>query len=675
MTDSTLTRGGESGSVYKLETTNGSIIVADAVQASSHVLLQAGGTGSDLTQNAGADISTTGSGNISLLAQNSIEQNANVTTVGGTVDVEAFNGSISMGSGTETVSGGGNIRYASSGDVSIGLLNAGAGDVSVTGGDIAEVTSGTNVIADDLRLESTNGSIGSNGALDIQVTTLSSSSSANTSIYNSGDLTIDNTNGTINVNRVGLDSTIETIGDAAFTRSGTAGGSYTITTSGSLDLDGDGSAASIVSGGSQTYTYSQADNSADGGSRMNFKNNYTLTASNGDITMTASRPEILNSELNTKFDIDGDGAIDPVSLSPTTIISDGFDVEINAGGDFVMGQFEKLSVGSGTDSTGGNLTINASNAYVADVAVQGNLSINLDSGTLFIVERSPQAGFEEEGADIAVAGKLSFSGSSMQGTENGAIQEVIPVGGGEVDISFFAQGNNVLFGTLDPAELFIYGATFDNISNPIASLQFFPYVVNPQVFEVEQQEENVPEALRDELLKLRIFARDLSQEEETERRKKGYVYTPQIIVDELAPISAYEVAITRISAEIAQDAVNLAKDLIGEEGENITAISAAIGLAFEEFVESNPLGTPEDFAHHLSISTTPVAMEAFEYVDRFNQLFEKIENMGVTETELSISRRNILSRLKVDGLRGREMIEFFDSFVLAKETELTLSIQ
>jgi hypothetical protein len=721
---------GEAGGVYKVQTTSGSITVADAIQAGSDILLQAGGVEADgidsnLNLQNNGNITSTGAGYISLLAEDTINQDANVTTNGGTVDVEAFGNSIAMADGTVTNSNGGNIRYAASGNIELGLLNAGTGDVSVTtdGGNIVEATSGTdiNIIANYVRLEAS-GSIGdgndedindtstspsvagstdvpanpgvpdfvtpSVNALDVDVTALSSSSGDDTFIYNLGDLTVDNTGSDgVTVQRVDLASGLTATTDAALTQSGFAGGDYTIAAGGSLNLNGndDGNVdnAIIESGGDQTYIYSLNDSTNTSESRLNFENNYTLDAgvdAGGDIIMTANRSELLEA-----LPIIIEGVDTGLLGSPTTIISDGFDVTIEADGNFTMGQFEKMSIGSDplrdADATSGNgdLTITAANAFVGDINVQGDLSIDLGSGTLNIVERQPQAGFEdqagveERGADIAVAGTLNFTGGTIQGTAGGAIQEVIPIGGGEIGtVTPFAAGNNVLFGPLDPAELFLYGPEFDNISNPVAALQFFPYVVNNEVFELEPTEEKVPEALRDELLKLRIFARELSEEEDEERRKKGYVYTPQIIVDELAPISAYEVALTRISAEIAQDAVDFAKELIGEEGAHLEAISAGIGSAFEEFVESNPDGTAEDFAQYLSISTAPNAVEAFEYVNRFNQLFEKIENMGLTETELSISRRNILSRLKVDGLRGREMIEFFDSFVLANETELSL---
>ena len=388
--------------------------------------------------------------------------------------------------------------------------------------------------------------------------------------------------------------------------------------------------------------------------------------------MTANRSETKQADV-----------FESTLVSPTTIISNGFGLSIGAGEDFVMGQFEKLSVGSSVDdlsdsttSNSGNLDIVAENIFAGDISVQGNFTLETD--TLNIVERLPEVDIfgddEERGADIAVVGLLDFVRLSVvQGTAGGTIQEIIPLGGGGLGSITPISRTNVQYGSLvNVEELFQFGPDFDNISQPITSLQFFPFVDNPQIFEVEPPVENVPEALREELLKLRIFARDLNEEEEEERREKGYLYSSQIIVDEFAPISAYEVVVSRISTDIAQRAIDFSKQLLGEEGENVGKISEVIGQAYGEYIESNQDGTPETFAIYLSTPETELAKEAFGYVDKLNLLFEKIGSMGITETELSISKRNILSRFRVDGLRGREMIEFFDSFVLAKETGLSL---
>ena len=292
----------------------------------------------------------------------------------------------------------------------------------------------------------------------------------------------------------------------------------------------------------------------------------------------------------------------------------------------------------------------------------------------------------DSGADFVVRGSGTFTsinglannirGTSFELGRNGFVQDTIAIGiGGAINLSDnIDTADNVIIDAQDITDIFTTDSFFDYIADPAGDITYNPEFVRPEVFEVEPAEQQVPEALREELLKLRIFARELLKGEKQEQRIKGYTYVPQIIVDKLAPISAYEVAINRISTEVAQEAVDFAKKLMGEDGENIETINKKISEAFEEYIEADVDGTPEGFAQYLLDPPSPLAEEAFEYVNSLDQLFKKIANMGITDTELSISRRNILSRLKVEGLRGREMIDFFESFVLAKETELSLSL-
>lgn len=730
--------------VVKLKSA-GTITVAEEVTAGSDILLWS--TAGDILQNAMLT-TTRGNVSLRALNDVMQNANISTggdsfnpedDIIDGTVDVEATEGSITMAAGTVTGSNGSNILYVADTDVILGLLNAGNGDVSVdAGGDITEAEAGEavpepyqidpsgfssysdqvtfNIIANSVRLKA-GGSIGegtnntftspnaggnpgvpdlktpSSGSLDVYASNLSSESGQgsedNTFIFGSGDVvvidnfeneesvfTVDDLGIAISVNRVNFDSSVIQESDTVLDRVGFAGGDYTIASGGAIffnnSLNPTADGVDISSGGEQNFLFG-LDSGEVNNAIIRFLADYSLNAG-GAIFMTSNRSETKPADI-----------FDSNLLSPTTIISEKFNLSIEADGDFVMGQFEKLSIGSDSDnisdaanSTSGNLSITAENMFVGDISVQGDFA--LDTNTLNIIERLPEVDIfgddEEEGADIAVVGLLDFMRLSVvQGTAGGSIQEVIPLGGGDLgDITPISR-NNVQYGNLaNLEELFQFGPDFDNISQPVTSLQFFPFVENPQIFEVEPPVENVPEALREELLKLRIFARDLTEEEQEERRKKGYMYATQMIVDEFAPISAYEVAVSRISTEFAQQAIDLYKDLLGEEGENVETISEVISGAYREYIEFNQDGTPEEFAQYLLTPETELPEEAFGYVDSLNLLFEKIGSMGVTETELSISRRNILSRLKVDGLRGRDMIEFFDSFVLAKETGLSLPL-
>lgn len=286
-----------------------------------------------------------------------------------------------------------------------------------------------------------------------------------------------------------------------------------------------------------------------------------------------------------------------------------------------------------------------------DISVNGVL--DLTSGTITNVVGTA-------GGDVQGDSRVSIGWTSTEGQAEAAS---IPRESDHVDIGQIAQ------------EQFSFYRDFDTIAEIVTIFENYPYVDRPQIFRVAQEEEAISEALREELLKLRIFARNLSDAERLERREAGYVYTAQLIVDESAPISAYEVAVSRISTETAQRAVDYAKELMGEDESSLAAMGLTIDMAFEEFLDARPDldGLPDEFAEYVSTASTETAAAAYDTADRLNQLFAMIAHMGITETELSISRRNILSRLKVRTLRGRELIEFFDSFMLVKQTELTLN--
>ena len=105
-----------------------------------------------------------------------VAQNADITSMEGGISVTANDGDIKMAAGTKSEAVNGNIRYAAAkvasatdeGDVALGHLNAGAGDVSVVAsGSILDANRGdaalaetANITAGKVRLEASNGSIG-----------------------------------------------------------------------------------------------------------------------------------------------------------------------------------------------------------------------------------------------------------------------------------------------------------------------------------------------------------------------------------------------------------------------------------------------------------------------------------------------------------------------------------
>src|SRR5690606_35005469 len=120
--------------------TGGSLTTAvndGEVTAGGNVLLQADAATSDVTLNAA--VTSTG-GHVSVDAGRNLEQNAIITVEaeGMTIDMVA-GGAITMAAAAETSSENGNVRLQAGGSISVGIIDAGEGNVSlVSGGSILD---------------------------------------------------------------------------------------------------------------------------------------------------------------------------------------------------------------------------------------------------------------------------------------------------------------------------------------------------------------------------------------------------------------------------------------------------------------------------------------------------------------------------------------------------------
>ncbi|MFH0908675.1 MAG: filamentous hemagglutinin N-terminal domain-containing protein [bacterium] len=121
---------------------NGSFVVNAAVNGGGNAnILLANSTGAVNNMTLNAAVSS-GSGSITIAGGKAVTQNANgdITTTGGDVVVAAQAGNLTMANGALTTSGGGDIFYVSPSNITVGGLNAGAGQVSVAAltGDIID---------------------------------------------------------------------------------------------------------------------------------------------------------------------------------------------------------------------------------------------------------------------------------------------------------------------------------------------------------------------------------------------------------------------------------------------------------------------------------------------------------------------------------------------------------
>ena len=180
-------------------------IQAGTVHAGMNLLLNA--MAGNVTLNSKV---TSAAGNISVLAANSVQQNAggDITIENGlgTIDVEGTTGSVTMADGTVSQTAGGNIRYKAGQNVTLGQLNAGTGMVAVTASN--DITGSDNITASATLLKA-NGRLSISNAFGGIV-----AAESGHDIYITGESTnevIVGEVGPVKVNRVNADSTLTTL--------------------------------------------------------------------------------------------------------------------------------------------------------------------------------------------------------------------------------------------------------------------------------------------------------------------------------------------------------------------------------------------------------------------------------------------------------------------------------
>jgi filamentous hemagglutinin family protein len=177
--------------------------------------VNANGSGNLLVQSVGGDLTLnaalqSGSGAISALASGGVQQNANIATVGNSVDVDGAGSDIVQAAGATTTTGGGNLRYRAGGALAIASLDAGAGNVELTalGGAVSEDGDvAVDVVGNQLRITGSGAGVAVADPLDTTVNTLAADVGAGgLHVENSGALTIGLVN-PVAVNRVAADGT------------------------------------------------------------------------------------------------------------------------------------------------------------------------------------------------------------------------------------------------------------------------------------------------------------------------------------------------------------------------------------------------------------------------------------------------------------------------------------
>ncbi|MBV5341891.1 MAG: S-layer family protein, partial [Deltaproteobacteria bacterium] len=268
----------ENGSI----TINGSANSA-GMTAGNNILISAGETNEDTA----ADITlntfiTSTAGNISLHATDNIIQTADgdlsVTLPGTTIDVLA-DMDITMADGALSATNNQNIKYEAGGAITLGSLNSGSANISLTsGGSILNGSAtASNLIASGLRINAGTGAGSADNHLKTTITTLTATTgSGGLYLTESTDIIIGNVTD-ITINRVDTNGslTTTTITDLAQNSLASSGNIFLQTTSGSITT-ATATGNITATGTVQLQT---------GGSGTNINQNATITAH--DITAEA----------------------------------------------------------------------------------------------------------------------------------------------------------------------------------------------------------------------------------------------------------------------------------------------------------------------------------------------------------------------------------------------------
>jgi hypothetical protein len=250
----------------------------------------------------------------------------------GTLDVEAFAGSITFAADAMSRAAGGTIRYAATSDLIAGEIDAGGGSISLlAGGAILDGNDGAmNLRAGAARIQSGIGSIGSAAnALETDLGRLSISSGGGLFVDDVSSLVVGPTDAMV-TQRLGEDGTRMAMEDAALSPQPTPG-DLQITTGAGLSVAG---AANGV---------------------LEARGSLTLIAGEGDLTLTpalssgqnmvllAGRAIHASADVTAATTLDVESTIGSILADPGTSLS-ASSVRLAAGSDLTLGRVQGIAV-------------------------------------------------------------------------------------------------------------------------------------------------------------------------------------------------------------------------------------------------------------------------------------------------------------------------------------------
>ncbi len=424
--------------------------------------IQANGPGDVLLQTLAANgdviingVVRSGTGHISLVSGDDVNLSANIVTGGaGSVFLSANNATadaqngVDMVAGASLFTGGGNVRVVSgnNGDIRLGVVNVGAGSVSLAAsGSILDGNgAATNVIANALRMVATNGSIGEadplNGmpdvnvrAIDTQVAILAASSATGIHVLEADGVTIDTT-GAISVQKVNFNSTETAVVDASAEDLTTSnnGSIKLLSLAGNIVVDsGTGASLGVQANGTgDVLLQTQAANG-------DIVINGGVQSQAGHITMRSGDDLDLNANISTagagtfyllasNTTADAINGIDMASGTSVTTMGGNVRIAAQNGGDVRLGLVDagngSVSIrvsGSVLDSNGDSLNIAASNLRIQSASGTVGTAIDAIETRVSVIAASSVSGifvFEANGVRVDETGSVSVEQANFNST-------------------------------------------------------------------------------------------------------------------------------------------------------------------------------------------------------------------------------------------------------------------
>ena len=402
-----------SGGGIVLRTAAGTIAVDRPVSAdgAGNVLIQSQGVLKNVDLNA---LVESGSGNISIMASGSVLQDANIVTTGGggTIDVAALGGSITMADGYSSETTDANIRLYASQSITLGQLVAGNGHVSIhaVNGNVTDADEGigNDVTSDTLRITA-GGDIGSGtDPIETTVNTLAADASGAGGMFlvNSTSVEVAGV-GLVTAHRVQSDGTVADVEDDSdlsdLTTRGDGGTIVLVADTGSVvvsdGVDGDGRGVDAAGAGN-VHVESR-------GVGNDVTLSVVVVSGSGHITVLSSASVAQNADISTAGTV-------CVQAANGVTMADGV-VTSTAGGHV------RYEAASGDVTLG---EISAGAGHVAVIAVTGSIVDHDDAGAVDVI-----------------AAKLTMSAGTDIGAGDNHIETTVAT------LSALAGGANGLFVT------------------------------------------------------------------------------------------------------------------------------------------------------------------------------------------------------------------------------------